>query len=497
MKTWTPYIQANSKSTFTYTLYDDDTFVSDPCYVKISTSSYPLNNKNNVQIYINHLEQDDNYRWAVIEIRATSGQTKMWAATGGAQFTNYGKGSPWLNGSTNSTVGEIGGTGNSIISVGAYNTTATTVGNIASFSSKGPTADGRTKPDITAPGNRITASVSRFDNAYLSGGSSVNDVVTGVTDGTNNWYFAQMEGTSMASPMVTGILALWLKAYPYLTPEQAKQLLKEKAQTDSYTGTIPSNGSNTWGWGKIDAHQGLLRLLNKIPQQPIINPSGNISLCQGENAQLSAPSGFAAYQWSNNATMQNITVSTSGNYTVRVMNSQGYISPWSAPKNVTVYQYPPIPNITINSNILTSSSKTGNQWYLDGKLIAGATQQNYTAQENGIYHVVVTNTNNCSAQSNTLVVTTVDIANLENVGVTSIYPNPTKGFLNIHFADNQQDVQLEIYDVNGRVHIQKRVMGVSQNSVETLNLDNLTTGVYTLRVLTNDKQAIFRIIVTE
>jgi len=506
---WTPYIQANSNNTFNYTLFDDDFFSPDACSVTIATSLYPANNKRNVQILIDHTAQDDSYRWAMVEIIATTGQTKMWAATGGSQFTNAGKPSPWVNGSTNSTVMEIGGTGNAIISVGAYtsknswtafNSSSQTapafapVGAIAPFSSKGPTADNRTKPDITAPGNILASSVSRFDNSYLS---SSGRTVSGVTNGTNTWYFGMMEGTSMASPMVTGILALWLQAYPHLNPTQALNLIKQNAWTDSFTGTIPSTGNNTWGWGKIDAHEGLLDLLTKIPAQPTINPSGNVAFCQGQNAQLSAPSGFTSYQWSNNATTQNITVSTGGNYTVRVTNNQGYISPWSAPKNVTVHQNPPTPNITINGNILTSSSTTGNQWYLNGNLISGATQQNYTAQQNGNYHVVVTNANNCSAQSNTLAFTTLGIADLERVGVTSVYPNPTNGLLNIQFSDNQQDVQLEIYDVSGKVHIQKRVMTISQNSVETLNLDNLTTGVYTLRILTKENQATFRIVVTK
>ena len=445
----------------------------------------------------------------MIEIIATTGQTKMWAATGDAQFTNYGYGSPILNGSTNSTVGEIGGTGNSIISVGAYtsknswtsfNSSPQTapsfapIGAIAPFSSKGPTADNRTKPDITAPGNILASSVSSFDNSYIS---TSDRTVSGVTNGTNTWYFGMMEGTSMASPMVTGILALWLEAYPNLTQAQALQLLKDNAWTDSYTGTIPSTGNNIWGWGKVDAHEGLLDLLTKIPAQPTINPSGNIAFCQGQNAQLSAPNGFSAYQWSSSATSQNITVSTGGNYTVRVANIQGYISPWSAPKVVTVHQNPATPNISINGNVLTSSSASGSQWYLNGNIISGATQQNHTAQQNGNYYVVVTNANNCSSQSNTLALTTVGIADLEKVGITSIYPNPITSLLNIQFSDNQQDVQLEIFDVSGRVHLQKRIGAINQNSVETLNLDNLTTGVYSLRVLTKENQATFRIVVTK
>src|SRR5690606_15045345 len=146
-----------------------------------------------------------------------------------------------------------------------------------------------------------------------------------------------------------------------------------------------------------------------------------------------------------------------------------YISPWSVPKVVTVHPNPATPTISINGNILTSSSTTGNQWYFNGNIISGATQQNYTAQQNGNYYVVVTNANNCSAQSNSISITSVGISDLEKVGVLSIYPNPTTTLLNIQFSDNQQDVQLEIYDISGRVHIEKRVLTISQNSIETLN----------------------------
>lgn len=492
---WTPYIQANSNSTYNYTLYDDDFFVPDACYVTISATTSPLNNKRNVQVLIDHTEQDDNYRWVVIEVYATSGSTKMWAVKD-ATFTNAGYGFPVMNGSTSSTVGEIGGTGNSIISVGAYNTTATTVGNIAYFSSKGPTADGRTKPDITAPGNRVASSVSRFDSNYLSGGYGWNDVVSGVTNGTNTWYFAEMPGTSMASPMVTGILALWLEAYPHLNPTQAKQLLKDNAWTDSYTGAIPSTGNNTWGWGKVDAHWGLLDLLTKIPPQPTINPLGSVAFCQGQSAQLSAPSGFSSYQWSNNATTQNITVSTGGNYRVKVTNNEGYVSPWSAPKYVTVHSNPPVPTISVNGNVLTSSSATGNQWYLNNNPIPGATQQNYTAQQSGNYRVVVTNTNNCSSQSNTLAFSTVDIDDLESVGIITIYPNPTSGELNIQFSDNQSNVKLELYDISGKLVKQYSLNSIAPNSVETFNLDNVANGVYTLRIMTNENQATYKIVMT-
>jgi minor extracellular serine protease Vpr len=508
---YTPYIAANSGSTNNYTLYDDDTFVPDACTVTIATEINGLNNKPRVTVNIDNTAQDDNYRWAMIEIIAYNTQTKMWAddiqsSPGHAEFTNYGKGYPWVNGSTSSTMGEIGGTGKNIITVGAYTSknswTALNGSNqsngatkdaIADFSSKGPTADGRTKPDITAPGNVIVSSVNSFDSDYPS---NSNDVVSGVTNGTNNWYFAKMQGTSMASPMVTGILALWLQAYPNLTPTQAKTLMKDNAWTDSFTGTIPVNGSNTWGWGKIDAQNGLIDLLTKIPAQPTITPTGTVSFCQGQSATLSAPSGFTTYQWSPTGTTQSINVTSGGSYTVRVTNSQGYISPWSAQKTVIVNSNPATPTVSVNGNLLTSSSATGNQWYFNGSLISGATQQTFTAQQPGNYYVIVTNVNNCSSQSSTVSVTVTGIDDLNGNSFVAIYPNPFTGHLNIQFSGLDKKANIEIYDLAGRQVHKQIISSISTGQAEILKLERLTDGIYNLRIETNINTSNHRLILT-
>ena len=59
--------------------------------------------------------------------------------------------------------------------------------NTANFSSLGPTVDGRTKPDISAPGNRIVSSISSYDNNYNSPSSgqfdntaTYSDIVSGL-----------------------------------------------------------------------------------------------------------------------------------------------------------------------------------------------------------------------------------------------------------------------------------------------------------------------------
>ena len=231
------------------------------------TSSSEFNNKPRVFIQLQNKTND----YVILSSYGFSGQINAWnyGRGKGAAFSTKGK--IWtISGDNNCTIDEIGGTGKNIITVGAYtskNSYTDFLGNphiidfytdyweIAPFSSLGPTTDGRIKPNITAPGNVIVSSVNSFDTKY----NSLNkDVVTGLTDGTNEWWFAIMSGTSMASPIATGIIALWLEADPTLTTSQIKEYLQSNSWTDTYTGTVPNN---TWGWGKIDAHETIKKIL--------------------------------------------------------------------------------------------------------------------------------------------------------------------------------------------------------------------------------------------
>ena len=66
-------------------------------------------------------------------------------------------------------------------------------------------------------------------------------------------YFISMSGTSMSSPLVAGVVALLLELNPELSTNEIKKILHLTAINDSFTGTVKTNKSNTWGWGKIDA----------------------------------------------------------------------------------------------------------------------------------------------------------------------------------------------------------------------------------------------------
>jgi minor extracellular serine protease Vpr len=132
---------------------------------------------------------------------------------------------------------------NSVITVAAHVTNA----GIASFSSYGPRMDDVMKPDISAPGNLVCSALSSFANGTFS-------PVTSVTFHNKLYEFVRLSGTSMSGPAVAGIVSLLLEANPWFTPWQIKNIVKNTARTDTYTGAITAPGHVRWGMGKINAY---------------------------------------------------------------------------------------------------------------------------------------------------------------------------------------------------------------------------------------------------
>jgi hypothetical protein len=140
------------------------------------------------------------------------------------------------------------------------------------------------------------------------------------------------------------------------------------------------------------------------PPTPTINNSGPTTFCLGGSVTLTSSSA-TGNTWSNGATSQSITVSTSGNYSV--VASNGACSSTSSPTPVTVNPNPATPTISASGSttfcnggsvILTSSSATGNTWS------NGAASQSITVASSGNYSVTVSN-GACSSTSNPTPVT--------------------------------------------------------------------------------------------
>jgi len=121
-----------------------------------------------------------------------------------------------------------------VISVGAVdlkNSTGKDDDVLASFSSRGPTQDGFTKPGFLAPGVTIVSN--------RAVGSTIDQMYPDARIGAS--YF-KGTGTSQAAAIVSGIVALMYQANPSLTPDQVKAVLK---------GTAKGYLVSTWGGGNL------------------------------------------------------------------------------------------------------------------------------------------------------------------------------------------------------------------------------------------------------
>ena len=140
-------------------------------------------------------------------------------------------------------------------------------GRISSWSSAGPRFDGLMKPDVSAPGYNIFAA----QNSFVTGKEKTRSekyTYEQFMDGGRQYEIIGISGTSMAAPVVTGIVALWLQADPTLTPDRIKEVIAATAKHPDPNLTYPNN---VYGHGDIDAYAGLLKILEATSGIPTLS----------------------------------------------------------------------------------------------------------------------------------------------------------------------------------------------------------------------------------
>ena len=198
-------------------------------------------------------------------------------------------------------------TARKVISVGAMASRSTSngsysQGDIAYFSSYGTDYNGTDHPFITAPGHYVIAPINRY--CKQSGVYSVS--YNGHTD-----YWDQKSGTSMATPITAGVVALLLQADPTLNVEEVKQALMSTAT--AYIN--PQSPPKQRGYGIVNAMDGIGYVLeNSTKPKVFVSPAslnfetwvgdtcastinvkgknllGDITITSSDNAFIVAPS---------------------------------------------------------------------------------------------------------------------------------------------------------------------------------------------------------------
>ena len=306
------YCMENSTQKFFVIGSDNDT-----CYITLSTKELEYNMKPHATIDIFSKSNDT----LAISVFAKNTNVHMWQEyfdeSWANSFGSFLGNDTWATeGDDNYTIGEMGCT-KSAITVGAsvsgvfwkdlennFYSNYENHGMIATYSSKGPTIDKRMKPEITAPGGILFCASNSYDtmlDPFL-----VSQYIS--PKNGRVYSYEATQGTSFASPMVAGIIALMLQINPNLEPEQIKTIIQKTAIKDGFTTLTPD--STEWGAGKINAYAAL---------KETISLAGGITLSNNEDAISIFP----------NPSKGNLTLSydsqSSGYFCVEVSDTLGHI----------------------------------------------------------------------------------------------------------------------------------------------------------------------------
>ncbi len=232
----------------------------------------PENNSGECMVYLSNngdtTVKVGSYVWSITTYNSGGGDLDMWASSPmPAQLPFPGENGRVIYGNNAMTVGSPA-TGKKIISVGSYVTRnqwvdiddntqqkgTAQLNKLSSFSSRGPSRDGRTVPIITAPGEVIMSAFS--SHLHEGAGYSRSDVLQG-------GGYQAMSGTSMASPHVAGVVALMLQADPDLTFDEIKTIFEETGREDQFTEGLPNRN---FGYGKIDALASIDKIITSVEQ---------------------------------------------------------------------------------------------------------------------------------------------------------------------------------------------------------------------------------------
>ena len=436
------------------------------------------------------------------------------------------------------TVGNYVNRSNYIDYSGVKQTFPDSTGVLYRTSSKGPTRDGRVKPDVVAPG-AIVLSAGRLSSIDIEKTATPHILA-------QEGFHRRNTGTSMSAPGVAGIAALFFEKCGDAGSVEFYNALTKSATTDSTMSTLPNNN---WGFGKADAYATLFEGSPKpkltvqdtsicrdidvfstnayesylwntgdtisginidqeadyvlqvdsagcsglsdtlaininpdiLPSPPII-PNADTSFCEGNTVTFSTTGGFASYLWTNGETDNLTDVTTTGFHKVEVYDHLGCRGT-SEEVLAFVLSKPIKPTITVIGETLNSTVANNYQWYFNQSLITDSINQTFIPRETGYYMVETFHANGCSSFSDSLFKQVI-LTNLpENINddYLSIYPNPAQNLLYVTTNSNETNL-LIIRDVTGKL-VQENTLSKPITKIE---IGYLPRGIYFVETSTEE-----------
>lgn len=327
-----------------------------------------------------------------------------------------------------------------VITVGAMSDCGENGYFLAYFSSRGPTADNRTKPDICAPGWYITAAKAGTTNQYVT-----------------------MSGTSMSTPFTAGTAALMLAANPNLTPTQIKTDLMTTAQDWGPTGT-----DIDYGAGRLQGYDAIKLAGGYTGTGPTVPPhvyKADALGSKGKTDIWTVNVNSTSYPIAASMIMPNWSSSNNPNFDVSLYNPSG--TKVASGTTTTREDYIAYAPTTAGNYKLYITATNGSGSYFFDLSCANATAitltQNQFGSESGSPSVMTEGTSPL----------TISSASFANDRASFAFSLAQAG-----------NVRISVYDGTGRAVATSALAGRTGPNEATIDLPNLNRGVYFYRLET-------------
>jgi hypothetical protein len=381
---------------------------------------------------------------------------------------------------------------------------------------------------------------------YCQGATATQLSATASTGNTLTWYDVATGGTALAgapSPSTTawGVYTYYVSQKNTAGDESPRVAITVTVNALPTTPVITANGATSFCTGgnvelTSSSATGNVWSTNATTQSITVTASGSYSVtvtdnngcsasssvttvnvsnapiptvtasatqaCSGDVVTLTASSGDS-YSWSNGATTQSIQVTTTGSYTVTTTNADACAGVGASDAVSVAFTATPTAagSFTTNGNIVTfSNTSTGASsysWDFGDFTNSSASAPVHAYAVNGNYQVVLTAINgNCTDTTVLNVAITVSIEELMGLSNLTIYPNPASETAVISFDNtlgNSFDIQL--IDQLGRVIMSQNGVQASGSNLVTIDLTNLSDGLYSIQLTSNQNTISKRLIV--
>ncbi len=211
----------------------------------------------------------------------------------------------------------------------------------------------------------------------------------------------------------------------------------------------------------VGQHGTVLRHVIGCTSAPVLNSSinGPITTCVNNTDTFSIPlTAGLAYQWDNSygGQVSQLALSNTasihwqqpGTFYVKASVSNACGTSATQVLQVIVHPTPAIPVITQSGNNLISDQANGIQWYLNGILMPGETNDTLQVTQSGSYSVSYTDSLSCGSSSSPFPVTFTGIKTYNSNELISVFPNPSTKSVTVNVSSVLK--QISLYDLFGR-----------------------------------------------